>query len=107
MITLTPAAIEAVKLALSKHSNPDSMFRIGLKGGGCSGFSYVFEISNSKHIKDHVFEFDGVKVLVDPKSIIYLSGSILDWEKTLIWSGFKFKNPHEKTSCGCGQSFGV
>jgi len=87
--------------------------RLGIKGGGCSGFSYVIEFHDGDpRAKDRVFDYtaeDGtpVRVVVDPKSLVYLAGMELDWQQTLLQQGFKFNNPNEKTSCGCGHSFTV
>jgi iron-sulfur cluster assembly protein len=107
-ISLTPKAVEMAKKQLAKRGTPDAAVRLGLKGGGCSGFSYVLEWSDDPpRERDRVFEFDGVKVFVDPKSLIYLAGTVLDWEQTLMYQGFKFKNPNEAQSCGCGHSFSV
>jgi iron-sulfur cluster assembly protein len=107
-ISLTPKAVEMAKKQLAKRGTPDAAIRLGLRGGGCSGFSYVIEFSDDPpRERDRVFEFDGVRVYVDPKSLIYLAGTVLDWEQTLMYQGFKFKNPHEATSCGCGHSFSV
>jgi iron-sulfur cluster assembly protein len=107
-VTLTPKAIEMAKKQLAKRGTPDAAVRLGLKGGGCSGFSYVIEFADDPpRERDRVFEFDGVRVYVDPKSLIYLAGTVLDWEQTLMYQGFKFRNPHEATSCGCGHSFSV
>jgi len=107
-ITLTPKAIEAAKANLAKRGTPNAAIRLGLRGGGCSGFSYVIEFDDDPpRARDRVFEFDGVRIYVDPKSLIYLAGTVLDWEKTLMHQGFKFRNPNEKQSCGCGHSFSV
>lgn len=107
-ISLTPKAIEAAKANFAKRGTPDAALRLGLRGGGCSGFSYVIEFDDEPpRARDRVFEFDGVRVHVDPKSLIYLAGTILDWEKTLMHQGFKFRNPNEKQGCGCGTSFSV
>ncbi len=107
-ISLTPKAVEMAKKQRTKRGTEDAALRLGLKGGGCSGFSYVIEWSDDPpRARDRVFEFDGLKVFVDPKSLIYLAGTVLDWEQTLMYQGFKFKNPHEATSCGCGHSFSV
>jgi iron-sulfur cluster assembly protein len=112
-VTITPKAVEAIKRQIQKRNVPDTSLRIGIRGGGCSGFSYVIEFHDGPpRPKDHVFDLkaeDGtpVRVVCDPKSMLYLSGSELDWEQTLMQQGFKFRNPHEKSSCGCGHSFTV
>ena len=90
-----------------------SALRVGVRGGGCSGFSYVIEFHDGPpRPKDRVYDYvaqDGtpVRVVVDPKSLLYLNGSQLDWEQTLMQQGFKFRNPQEKSNCGCGHSFTV
>jgi iron-sulfur cluster assembly protein len=111
-VELTPKAVEAVRAALKKRGTPKAALRLGIKGGGCSGYSYVIEFDdNEPRDRDLVFEFgegdDRVRVFCDKKSILYLGGSYLDWEKTLMYQGFKFRNPHEATACGCGSSFTV
>jgi len=107
-VSLSLKAIEAAKKQLAKRGTPNAAIRLGLKGGGCSGFSYVIEFSDDPpRERDRVFDFDGVKVFVDPKSLIYLAGTVLDWEQTLMYQGFKFRNPNEATNCGCGHSFSV
>ncbi|HMI82856.1 MAG TPA: iron-sulfur cluster assembly accessory protein [Polyangiaceae bacterium] len=107
-VSLSPKAIDAAKRQLAKRGTPDAAIRLGLKGGGCSGFSYVIEFTDDPpRERDRVFDFDGVKVFVDPKSLIYLAGTVLDWEQTLMYQGFKFRNPNEATNCGCGHSFSV
>ena len=108
VIGMTFKAIQAVKTALQKRGTPEAAVRVGIKGGGCSGYSYVIEFDdNPPRDRDRVFEFDGVKVFVDKKSLIYLAGSTLDYEKTMMKQGFKFVNPNEATRCGCGTSFTV
>jgi iron-sulfur cluster assembly protein len=112
-IAVTAAAVEAIRRQLEKRGTPEAAIRIGIKGGGCSGFSYSIEFEDSApRSGDLVLEFpeegqSTVRVFCDKKSIIYLGGSVLDWEKTLMFSGFKFKNPQEATRCGCGHSFTV
>lgn len=112
-IAVTAAAVEAIRRQLEKRGTPESAIRIGIKGGGCSGFNYSIEFEDSPPRKgDLVLEYpeegkSTVRVFCDKKSIIYLGGSVLDWEKTLMFSGFKFKNPQEATRCGCGHSFTV
>ena len=106
-VVLTPKAVEMARKALERRGTPDAFLRLGVRGGGCSGVSYAIEFSDKKRLKDHVFDFDGVRVLVDPKSLVYLRGSVLDYEIKLMEHGFKFRNPNIKASCGCGESFGV
>lgn len=107
-IDLTERAVVAIRSQLSRRGTPNSALRIGIKGGGCSGFSYVLEFSDDPpENRDQCLTFDGIRIYVDNKSMIYLNGITLDWEKTLMWSGFKFVNPNEKSSCGCGHSFNM
>ena len=112
-ISVTPQAVEAIARQKKKRGTMDASLRLGIRGGGCSGFSYVIEFHDgAPHARDRVFEYtatDGtaVRVVVDPKSLLYLNGATLDWEQTLMQQGFKFVNPHEKSSCGCGHSFTV
>jgi iron-sulfur cluster assembly protein len=106
-VRLTPKAIEMAKLALKKRGTPDAYLRMGVRGGGCSGASYAIEFSDKVRNRDNVYDFDGLRVLVDPKSLVYLRGSVLDYEVQLMQHGFKFRNPNEKSSCGCGESFSV
>jgi len=106
-IRLTPKAIEMAKKAIERRAQPTEGLRLGVRGGGCSGVSYAIEFADKVRGRDHVFEFDGLKVIVDPKSLIYLRGSILDYEVKLMQHGFKFRNPNEKSGCGCGESFTV
>ena len=106
-IRLTPKAIEMAKKAIERRPQPTEGLRLGVRGGGCSGVSYAIEFADKIRGRDHVFDFDGLKVVVDPKSLIYLRGSILDYEVKLMQHGFKFRNPNEKSGCGCGESFTV
>jgi iron-sulfur cluster assembly protein len=107
-ISVTPKAAEAAKKQLAKRGTPDAAIRLGLRGGGCSGFSYVIEFADGEpRERDRVFEVDGVRFFVDPKSLLYLAGTVLDWEQTLMHQGFKFRNPNEAAGCGCGHSFSV
>jgi iron-sulfur cluster assembly protein len=107
VVRLTPKAISMAKSALIKRGTPDAWLRLGVRGGGCSGVSYAIEFSDKSRERDHVFEFDGLRVLVDPKSLVYLRGAVLDYEVKLMQHGFKFVNPNEKSACGCGESFSV
>jgi len=112
-IDVSPKAVEAIARQLKKRGTPEASLRVGLRGGGCSGFTYVIEFHDGPpRPRDQALDFtaqDGshVRVVVDPKSLLYLSGSLLDWEQTLMKQGFKFVNPHEKAGCGCGHSFNV
>jgi iron-sulfur cluster assembly protein len=106
-IELTPKAIDMAKQALLKRGTPDAGLRVGVRGGGCSGASYVIEFADKIRSRDLVFDFDGLKVVTDPKSLVYLRGSVLDYEVKLMQHGFKFRNPNERSGCGCGTSFGI
>lgn len=107
-IFISPEAAERAKMLLEQRATPRSYIRVGIKGGGCSGFSYVLRFEDDPpRDRDVVFEQHDVKMVVDKKSLSYLNGSTLDWEKTLLRQGFKFINPNEKSSCGCGLSFSV
>src|SRR5258708_25846239 len=104
-IAVTPKAVEKIRQAFTKMNVTDGGLRLGVLGGGCSGLSYQFKFDAKPRPNDHVFDFDGIKVLVDPKSIIYMDGMTLDWKASLIQSGFAFDNPHAKKSCGRVTSF--
>jgi iron-sulfur cluster assembly protein len=106
-VAASPRAVQKAREALAKRGTPDAMLRLGVKGGGCSGFSYVIEFADAARARDVVFDFDGLKIVVDPKSLVFLNGSTLDYETKLMQHGFKFVNPNEKSSCGCGESFTV
>jgi iron-sulfur cluster assembly protein len=103
-VTLTAAAIKKVKTLLA--AQPEGSFlRVSVRGGGCSGLSYDLSFEPKSGPHDEVLEFEGVKVLVDPKSALYLQGTSLDFVDSLTGGGFKFNNPNAKMSCGCGESF--
>lgn len=104
MITVTPKAVAKIREQFAKHGVQGGL-RLGVLGGGCSGLSYLFKFDPKPRTTDQVFEFNGVKVFVDPKSMVYLDGMTLDWKDSLIHSGFEFENPNAKKSCGCGTSF--
>ena len=112
-LSVSTQAVEAIRRQLAKRGTPDAAIRVGVRGGGCSGFSYVIEYDDKPpRAGDIVMEFDEegkakVRVFCDKKSILYLQNSVLDWEKTLMYTGFKFKNPQEASRCGCGHSFQV
>ncbi len=104
-IYLTQGAIAEVKRMAAKEK-PETGLRLGVKGGGCSGLSYFMNFDAKKE-KDQEFDFDGLKVFVDPKSLLYLKGTTLDYADTLQDKGFKFINPQASKTCGCGESFSV
>ena len=103
----THLAVDKAKAQLRSREKPALGLRIGVLGSGCNGLNYKIEFAESIRDKDHVFEFDGLKIVIDPKSYVYLSGSTLDWKSTLIEHGFCFENPNAKTVCGCGSSFNI
>jgi iron-sulfur cluster assembly protein len=108
MMSISPGAAVFARQKLTQRGTPNAAVRLGIKGGGCSGFSYVIQFDDEPpRERDTVYEVDGVKFYVDKKSLVYLAGSLLDYEKTLMFQGFKFRNPNEATSCGCGHSFTV
>jgi len=106
-VTLTPKAIAKVKEIMGQQTPAPSGLRIGVVGGGCSGFSYSMSFENSSGMMDKVFDMEGLKVYVDATSVMYLNGCIVDYLETLEGAGFKFENPNVKSTCGCGSSFSV
>ena len=105
-ISLTESAVDRVKTFLEKRGKGVGV-RLGVKTTGCSGMAYTIEFADEVDDTDTVFEQDGVKVLVNPKSLVYLDGTQLDFAKEGLNEGFKFNNPNEKDRCGCGESFTV
>jgi iron-sulfur cluster assembly accessory protein len=106
-ITLTANAIAKVKEIMAQQNPVPTGLRVGVVGGGCSGFSYSMQFENASGLMDKVFEMDGLKVFVDATSVMYLNGCIVDYVETLEGAGFKFENPNVKSTCGCGSSFSV
>lgn len=105
LVTATDAAIRELKRLLESEPQADGI-RLGVKGGGCSGLSYVLEFSQNRE-GDNVVEQDGVRFLLDRKSAIYLKGIVLDFKEGLSGKGFVFQNPNASSTCGCGESFSV
>lgn len=105
-IELTPVAAERVKNFLQSRGKGIGL-RIGIKTTGCSGMAYVLEFVDEVGDEDQVFESEGVKVIVDPKSLVYLDGTRVDFAKEGLNEGFQFINPNAKDECGCGESFTV
>jgi iron-sulfur cluster assembly protein len=107
-IALTSEAIKHGKRKLAEATEPVIGLRVGVKGGGCSGYYYVYEFATKvREGKDVVYDFDGLTVVVDMRSLELLQGATLDWEQRLMGYGFKWINPNSKGDCGCGESFSV
>jgi len=106
MINLTEKATTEVKRLIEAQQLPqDTGLRVGVRGGGCSGLSYSLNFDTQTKESDRVFDCNGVKVLIDSKSFLYLAGTTLDYTDGLNGSGFTFENPNATQSCGCGSSF--
>jgi len=106
-VILTSKAIAKVKEIMSQQDPAPAGLRVGVVGGGCSGFSYSMSFENEPGMMDKVFDMDGLKVYVDATSVMYLDGCRVDYLETLEGAGFKFENPNVKSTCGCGSSFNV
>jgi iron-sulfur cluster assembly protein len=106
-IELTDAAAERVKVLLEKRGKPSVGVRVGIRTKGCSGLSYTIEYADEKGKFDEVVEQKGVTVLIDPKAVMFLIGTKMDYVVEKLKSGFTFVNPNEKARCGCGESFHV
>jgi iron-sulfur cluster assembly protein len=103
-IEITEAAAAEIARQRDKRGTPGARIRVGVRGGGCTGFSYVFEWADEIRPTDHEFSTNGVGIVVDPKSLVYLGGMTLDYVRSMMGHGFKFNNPNAKGSCGCGES---
>ena len=105
LLSVTEAAVQEIKKLLAQEPGTSGL-RLEVKGGGCSGMSYGLGFDNARE-NDNIVETQGIKVFVDPKSAVYLKGTLLDYQGGLEGKGFAIKNPQAKGSCGCGQSFSV
>jgi len=105
LVTLTAAAVAEVKRLMDVQDITEGGLRLGVKGGGCSGLSYTINFDDTIGEFDTVCAQDGVKVIVDAKSAIYLEGMQLDYQKDMVSGGFRFQNPNATKTCGCGESF--
>ena len=105
-ITFTPSAVGEIKRLLNEENNENTFLRVGVKGGGCSGLSYLLGFE-TKTEKDDIFVIDGIECIINPTHLIYLNNMQIDWEGGLNARGFTFNNPNASTTCGCGSSFGV
>lgn len=106
-IALTELAAKKIVELAEREGKQGQVLRVGIQGGGCSGLSYTFSFTPTVEARDKVFEAHGAKVCVDPKSLLYLGGSVLEWKESLMKSGFVFQNPNETKACSCGDSFSV
>jgi len=106
MINLTPGALLEVKRLIAKENKPEIALRVGVRAGGCSGFSYVLGF-DAPQPDDKIQDVEGVKLVIDPKSVAYLEGMQIDFQDGLQGKGFAFTNPNATKSCGCGESFSV
>ncbi len=106
-INFTSTAIAKVKEIMAQQNPVPAGLRVGVVGGGCSGFSYSMSFENGAGMMDKTLNFDDLKVFVDATSLMYLKGITVDYVETLEGAGFKFDNPNVKSTCGCGSSFSV
>lgn len=106
-VILTPTAAREVKTIIEQQELDAEKvcLRVGVKGGGCSGFSYILDLTETKKDTDEVFEQHGVRIICDPKSLLYLSGVTVDFKDEIMGRGFVFQNPNATSTCGCGSSF--
>ncbi len=107
-IQLTETALKHI-LMLREQQGKDLCLRVGIRQGGCSGMSYMMDFEEPSQIRDNdeVFDYDGFKIVCDPKSLLYLYGLVLDYSNAMIGGGFQFTNPNANQTCGCGKSFAV
>jgi iron-sulfur cluster assembly protein len=105
-ISVTDSAAERIRAFMEKRGKGIGL-RLGIKTTGCSGLAYVIEYADDSNPEDQIFESNGVKIIVDPKSLVYIDGTELDYGKEGLNEGFKFENPNVKDQCGCGESFTV
>ena len=106
-VNMTPTAVAKVKEIMAQQNPVPAGLRVGVVGGGCSGFSYSMSFENGAGMMDKVINVDGLQVYVDATSMMYLNGVTVDYVETLEGAGFKFENPNVKSTCGCGSSFSV
>ena len=107
MITLSESAQKAIQRLQAEQGRPGTLFRVSVKGGGCSGMTYDVKLDDAQGEQDRLFDIQGIKVVSDLKSLLYLDGMTIDFSTELVGGGFRFVNPNAKGSCGCGTSFTV
>ncbi len=105
LIKVSPSAAQKVSSLLTRQNRPQGVLRVAVVGGGCSGLQYKMDLQDAPASRDILVESSGIKVVVDPKSALYVTGSELDYIDALTDGGFKVKNPNAATSCSCGESF--
>lgn len=105
ILTVTPAASETIRNLLVQRQIPNHALRVFVSGGGCSGLQYGMAFEAEAHENDEVLEVDGVRLLIDPTSLLYLQGAVIDFVDSLMGGGFRIDNPNAVSSCGCGHSF--
>lgn len=105
ILNVTPNAAEAIKARLTEAGEGVLGLRVGIRARGCSGFAYFMEFAKTQDADDEIVEKDGIKVIVDPNSMVYLLGTTIDYVSSDTEEGFVFQNPNEKGKCGCGESF--
>lgn len=107
-LLLTPSAAKRIAVLIAEEKGEDApMFRVMVTGGGCSGYQYNFSLDSMCHLDDHVFDDQGVKVVIDEASLPFIENAELDYVEELIGASFQIKNPNAQASCGCGNSFSV
>ena len=108
-ITLTETAAREIDTIIGQQElDPERIrLRVGVKGGGCSGFSYVLDLTENQKDSDEILEQHGIKIICDPKSLLYLNGTTIDFKDEVMGRGFVFSNPNASSTCGCGSSFAV
>lgn len=106
-VTLTAAAVEWVQRIRLKEGKEGQALRLGVKAGGCSGYSYFMGFTNAERPGDLVLQYDGLRVFIDAKSLAILDGTTVDYQRGLLGTGLQFRNPRVKKSCGCGDSFSL
>jgi iron-sulfur cluster insertion protein len=106
-VSLSESAVKRIASLIEQEGDSSLMLRLSVSGGGCSGFQYGFSFDNNAQVDDHLFERDGVKVIVDDTSLDLLAGAEIDFVEDLVGASFQVRNPNAKSSCGCGSSFSI
>jgi iron-sulfur cluster assembly protein len=107
VLTLTDAAADRVKNIIAKSDKPIVGVRVGVRNGGCAGMSYTMEYAESRNPLDEIVEDKGVTVLIDPKAVLFLLGTEMDFQTSKLASQFVFNNPNQTSACGCGESVAI